>query len=101
MNFDFSNVNLEYLIQARDLAVRDPALAALMLGISADLAKLLAKLTAQDLMHIALIKPPLLILRQEMWWWSRLFTAICEGRMEELAAITEHASLIILREDHK
>lgn len=100
MKFDFSHVNLEYLIQARDLAERDAELAATLLGIPVEMARLLADLTPQELTYVAIIKPPLLIPRQETWWWSRLFTAIREGRMEELAAIVEHASLITVGEDH-
>jgi len=99
MEFDFSRVNLEYLLKARDLASRDPALAATILGASCELAELLAELTGGDLTHIALIKPPLLILRQEAWWWSRLFKAIREERSKELADIIKHASLVTVPED--
>lgn len=94
MNLDFSHVNLEYLIQARDLAERDPERAATLLGIPNDLAQLLGELTPHDLAHVSHIKLPLLIPRQEPWWWSRLFTAIRGGRTEEVEVIIEHASLI-------
>ena len=94
MNFDFSEVNLAYLIQARDLAKRDPELVATMLGMPDDMARLLAGLTAKEIAHVSLIKQPLLIPRQEAWWWSRLFTAVREGRTEEIEAIMEHAPLI-------
>jgi hypothetical protein len=99
MKFDFSHVNLEYLIRARDLAERDCELAATLLGIPIEMARLLAELTPQELTYISLIKPPLLTPRQATWWWSRLFTAIRAGRMEELAAIVEHASLITVGEE--
>ena len=94
MNFDFSEVNLAYLIQARDLAKRDPELVATMLGMPDDMARLLAGLTPKEVAHISLIKQPLLVPRQEAWWWSRLFTAVREGRTEEIEAIMEHAPLI-------
>ena len=94
MNFDFSEVNLAYLIQARDLAKRDPELVATMLGMPNDMARLLAGLTPKEIAHVSLIKQPLLIPRQEAWWWSRLFTAVREGRAEEIEAIMEHAPLI-------
>ncbi len=94
MKFDFSQVNLQYLIQARDLAIRDPELVATLLGIPGDMAHLLSELTPPALAHVAHIKPPLLIPRQEPWWWSRLLTALREGRTEEIDAIVVHAPLI-------
>lgn len=99
MKFDFSHVNQEYLILARDIAERDPELAATLLGIPAGLARLLAELTPHELTHLSLIKPPLLVPRKETWWWSRLFTAIREDRLDELATIVEHASLIAVGKD--
>jgi hypothetical protein len=94
MTYDFSYVNLQYLMQARDLAVRDPELVATLLGIPVDMARLLAELNSRDLAHISHIKPPLLIPRPESWWWSRLLTAAREGRTEEIDAIMDHAPLI-------
>ena len=63
-------------------------------GMPDDMARLLASLTAKEIAHVSLIKQPLLVPRQEAWWWSRLFTAVREGRTEEIEAIMEHASLI-------
>lgn len=94
MKCDFSQVNLQYLIQARDLAIRDPELVAMFLGIPSDMAQLLSEVTPQALTQVAQIKPPLLIPRQETWWWSRLLTALREGRTEEVNSILEHAPLI-------
>lgn len=94
MEMDFSRVNLEYLIQARDLAREDPERAAVVLGISRRLAYLLADTTPQELAHITEIKPPLLVPRQESWWWQRLFKAVREGRPDELKVIIEHVSLM-------
>ncbi len=94
MKYDFSDINICYLIQARDLAIGDPELMATLLGIPADMARLLASLTAQELARLAPIKPPLVIPRQEPWWWSRLLKAAREGRTDEIEAIVEHAPLI-------
>lgn len=94
MNFDFSEVNLEYLIQARDLAMRDPELVATMLGMKTDLVQLLAELKPADLSRISLIKQPLLVPREQSWWWSRLLTAIRQGRIDEIKAVIDHLPLI-------
>lgn len=93
MKMDFSRVNLEYLIQARDLVREDPEVFIVLLGMSRKLANLLAESTPQELARVIEIKPPLLVPRQELWWWQRLFTALREGRPGELDAIVEHASL--------
>lgn len=96
MNYDFSEVNLEYLIQVRDLATRDPELGATMLGIETGLAQLLAELKPADLSRISLIKQPLVVPREQPWWWSRLLTAIREGRLDEVKAVIEHIPLITI-----
>lgn len=94
MNLDFSEVNVEYLILTRDLAMRDPELVATMLGMEASLAELLAGLKPRDLSRISLIKQPLVVPRQQHWWWLRLVTAIRDGRIEEIKAVIEHVPLI-------
>lgn len=99
MHFDFSQLNLQYLIQARDLACRNPTLVAPLLAIPDDMATLLTELTPQELAHVARIKPPLLTPRQEMWWWKRLLTALREGRMDEIDVVMEHLSLIAAPSD--
>ena len=95
MKMDFSQVNLQYLIQARDLTRQDPRVASVLLGIPDEMACLLPDLRPQQLTQIIQIKSPLLIPRQEAWWWSRLFTALCDGRSDEIEATIEHASLIL------
>ncbi len=95
MNFDFSQTNLQYLIHARELAQHDAKLAATLLGMPDDLAQLLATLSPQDVARVAPIKVPLIIPRQETWWWSRLFTALRDGRAEEIDVIVEQATLLI------
>lgn len=94
MIFDFSAVNLEYLIQARDLATTDPELVAIMFGIDIGITRLLGQMTPKELALISLIKQPLIIPRQQPWWWSRLFNALRSGSSEEIAAVLEHAPLI-------
>jgi len=96
MKMDFSQVNLEYLIQARDLSKRDPALAAVLLDISDEMTCMLPDLSPHQLTQVLHIKPPLLMPRQEAWWWARLFTALRDGCPEEIEAIVEHASLLVV-----
>lgn len=94
MKMDFSNVNLEYLIQARDLAREDPEVVTALLDVSRELAHLLAEATPRELALITEIKPPLLMPRHETWWWQRLFKAVRDGCAGELDAVLEHASLL-------
>lgn len=101
MEMDFSKVNLEYFIQARDFARQNEEMLSVLLGMSPELAHLLAKTTAQQLAHIAEIKTPLLVPRQEAWWWQRLLKAIREGGTDELKVIMEHASLMIVPDPKK
>jgi len=95
MEMDFSRINLEYLIQARDLAHQGPEMSSVLLGMSRELVTLLAESTSRELAQVAEIKPPLLVPRQETWWWQRFFVAVRECRSDELKAIMEHASLMI------
>jgi len=95
MDVDFSRVNLQYLICVRDLARQTPERVPLMLGVGDPLGRLLAELSAEQLADVTRIKAPLLIPRQEPWWWERLFTALQGGRMEEVHAVLEHAGLIV------
>ena len=94
MKMDFSQMNLQYLIQARDLTKQDPQLAAVLLGIPDEMACMLPDLSPHQLTQIIQIKPHLLIPRQRAWWWSRLFTALGDGRHDEIEAVMEHAALI-------
>lgn len=98
MEMDFSKVNLEYFIQARDFARQNEEMLSVLLGMSPELAHLLAKTTAQQLAHIAEIKPPLLVPRQEAWWWQRFLMAVREDKTDELKVVMEHASLMIVPE---
>jgi hypothetical protein len=93
---DFSRMNLQYLITARDLARAYPERAAVLLGAPEALAKSLAELSAEELAAITQIKEPLVILRQEPWWWNRLFTALRADRPDEIQAVLDQASLIVV-----
>ena len=94
MNFDFSKLNHQYLIQARDLAKSDPERAAVLLGMPIKLAHALADLSPNALVEMTRIKLPLIVPRQEPLWWSRLFNAAREGQSAEIQAVLQHASLI-------
>ena len=94
---DFSRVNLHYLICARDLARTSPARAAVLLGVADALVQLLAQLKPETLVAVTEIKAPLLVLRQEPWWWKRLFAALRADRPAELQTILEQAGLFIAK----
>lgn len=93
-DIDFSHVNLEYLIQARDLARRNPGAGAVLLDIPAPMANRLATLSPASLAMIADFKPPLISPRLGEWWWERLLRALTDGQPGELQAILEHAGLL-------
>ena len=94
-DIDFSRVNFEYLICARDLARSYPQRAAVLLGATDDLVRLLAELDPAALVAVTAVKAPLLMLRQEFWWWDRLFTALQSGCPDELRAVLEQVGLIV------
>lgn len=96
MNMDFSHLNVEYLVQARDLARADPRLTASILYMPNELAQSLAALTPAGLAQLTQIKMPLLVPRPETWWWSRLFQAIQDGDEAEVRAIMDHAGLFVI-----
>ena len=97
MEIDFSQVNLQYLIQARDLAKEDPERAAVLLGVESTLTEMLAEVTPAELMHITRIKVPLLRPHEQIWWWSRFLQAIKDGQSGEIDALLEHANLIAIK----
>lgn len=96
MEIDFSGLNLQYLLQVRDIARRSPELAAAILGLPVELVSTLASLRAEGLSKLARIKGPLLTLRGDPAWWSRLFTALKESRPGEVEAVLEHANLAVV-----
>ncbi len=94
MDYDFSQLNLQYLIQARDIARHDPEMAAVLLGMPIKLVHMLAELNPETMTRMMEIRIPLLIPRDQPLWWSRLFKAVQKGKPAELQAVFEHASLI-------
>ncbi len=95
MNCDFSHLNLEYLIQARDLAIADQRQAGAILGIPDALARLLPDLTPKMLASLARIPQPLITPRRDVWWWSRLLLALQDGQPAEIETLMEQAALIL------
>ena len=91
---DFSSINYQFLLKARDVAKRDPDLVVALLGIPKELADPLAKTSASALAAVIQIQEPLLMLRSEPWWWERFFIAINDGRQEEIEAVVEHAFFV-------
>lgn len=96
LKFDFSRVNLQYLIQFRDIARRNPALAATVLGLPQELASMLAEASLEELVGVNQIKAPLFVPRSEPWWWSRLLLALKDAQQEEVAMVVEHVNLAVL-----
>ena len=96
MKIDFSSVNLQYLIHVRDIAREDPDVAAPLLGMSPELAGLLAKAPAEYLTKIALVKVPLIAARGDAVWWYRLFKALNDGQAEEVDTVLQAAGLTVL-----
>ncbi len=96
MEIDFSNLNLQYLLQVRDIARNSPELAVAILGLPKELVGVLATLTVDGLSKIVRIKAPLLTLRGDPGWWSRLFTSLKEPRPGEVEMVLEHASLAVV-----
>ena len=93
-SFDFSDLNLQYLIRIRDLTQHDPHAVSSLLGIPTDLAQTLTQITPEALTQISKIKSPLMIPRQDCWWWRRLLTALQDGQDNEIDTIIEHAILL-------
>ena len=96
MDIDFSSLNLQYLIQARDIARKRPEAAAVVLGLPIELVRLFASLKAETLSKIVRVTEPLLMLRGNPGWWLRLFTALKEHRPGEVEAVLAHASLAVM-----
>jgi len=91
MSWDFSHLNLEYLIQARDLAIENQGRAGAILGIPDAMVGILPDLTPQLLANITRINQPLVTPRQDVWWWSRLLVALQDGQSAEIEAVMAHA----------
>jgi hypothetical protein len=96
-DIDFSRVNLQYLLCARDLARDYPARAAVLLGATEGLVQRLAELDPAALVAVTEIKVPLMVLRQEPWWLERLFTALQAGGPDERQAVLDQAGLMVAK----
>ena len=101
MNSDFSRLNLEYLIQARDLVIVNPHRAAAILGTTDAMTTILADLSPRLLAGIARINHPLLTPHRDVLWWSRLLAALQDGQSAEIEAVLEQASLILNTTEEK
>ena len=94
---DFSTFNFEYFLKVRDLALKDRETVATYLGVTQEFGQLIAGVDSDTLIELCKIKQPLVIPYREHWWWDRLFTALKNGRQEEISLIMEQASIITSR----
>lgn len=96
MKLDFSSINLQYLIHVRDVARQEPDVAASLLGISPEIANLLAQVPSEYLTKITQVKVPLLVARGDAIWWYRLFNALIENNLNEVESVLQGTSLAVL-----
>ena len=94
MDSNFSQLNLHYLIQARDLTIRDLQRGAALLGIPEPMGQLLHDMHPSLLARFAGIRHPLIVPRLDTQWWIRLLTVLQEGDREEIALLLNQAILI-------
>ena len=93
-DIDFSGINYQFLMKAREVAKRDPDLAGALLGIPKELVEPLAQTSVTALTPLIQIKEPLLMLRAETWWWERLLQPLNDGRQEEIDTVMEHVCFV-------
>jgi hypothetical protein len=98
MWFDFSALNLAYLIQARDLVIENPDRTGAILGLCDAMVDRLRELTPQRLAALPNIRSPLIGPRQDAVWWSRLLLALDDGHEAELQTLLDHATLCLVAE---
>ncbi|MCP3665647.1 MAG: hypothetical protein GY696_24635 [Gammaproteobacteria bacterium] len=96
MEMDFSSLNLQYLLQVRDIARCHPELAVAILGLSKEMVSDLSAITGDDMSMITRSKAPLLTLRGDCRWWSNLFTALKDNQPGEVEVVLEHANLSVV-----
>ena len=94
MDSNFSEMNLHYLIQARDLTIRDLQRGAALLGIPEPMGQLLHDMHPSLLARFAGIRHPLIVPRLDTQWWIRLSNVLQEGDPEEIALLLNQAILI-------
>ncbi|MCB1860383.1 MAG: hypothetical protein KDI47_01465 [Gammaproteobacteria bacterium] len=90
---DFSHLNLDYLIQARDLALEDRHRTGVILGVPNEWVCMLRELTPEMLASVTPIKLPLVIPCRDNRWWSRLFIALRDGETQEIGVVFDQAAL--------
>lgn len=98
---DFSTFNFEYLLRAREITLKDSETAAVTLGVAPQFCQQLAEIDTTSLIELSKIRQPLVIPCKEEWWWRRLFTALKDGRQDEVAMILEQASVITTKSGGK
>lgn len=98
---DFSTFNFEYLLRARDITRKDSETASVSLGVAPEFCKLLSEIDTTSLIELSKVKQPLVVPCKEEWWWKRLFTALKEGRHDEVTLILEQASVITTKSGGK
>lgn len=99
MDVDFSHLNLEYLIQARDLCREDPEMAALVLDIPPHLAAALSMVDPAALSHTDGVSLPLISPRGSMQWWHRFFDALRGNNPAEIQAVIRQLGLSMSHQD--
>lgn len=97
MTIDFSDVNLQYLIQARDLSKEDPELAAVLMGVEPGFTELFARVTPAQLAPFGRVRVPLIKPHQQLWWWSRFAHALKSGESGAMDALLEQANLMVIQ----
>ena len=95
MSSDFSEINLQYLLQARDLARQNAGLAGAVLGLPGETVELLGGLTPKTLAAIARVQAPLITLLPDRQWWSCLLTALKENDPKEIEVLIAQAPVIV------
>lgn len=94
MDIDFSSINMQYLIQARELAKRDAPRAAVLLGADEACTSVLAGISPEVLARLSRVHVPLVVPRQSAWWWTRLVGALTSGRPQGLDCVLEQLEIV-------
>lgn len=89
MDVNFSELNMEYFIAARDFANENITVASILLGTSPDLMQSIATLTPRQLANMKHVNTPLIIPRDEKTWWPRFLQALKDGNRAEVKTLAE------------
>lgn len=93
---DFSRINLEYFLVARDLYRENPHSAIALLGSPKCLLESLNGFGPRELANLRFVKVPLVMPRFDPHWWQRLERALHDGGQAEIEAISEQAGYYLL-----